>query len=84
MCHQSVGLIQGVIEESGIPTVSISNLLEVTRKVNPPRVLFVDTPLGYPLGEPNQPRSQIAIVKAALGLLESTESLPLVRTFHLP
>lgn len=82
MCHQSVGLIQGVIEKSGIPTVSISNLLEITTKINPPRVLFVDTPLGYPLGKPNQPRSQVTILRAALGLLESTESLPLVRIFH--
>lgn len=82
MCHQSVGLIQGVVEKSGIPTVSITNLLEITHKVNPPRALFVDRPLGYPLGEPGQPEVQLSIIRAALRLLESEEQqLPLVKRF---
>lgn len=82
MCHQSVGLIQSVVEKSGIPTVSISNLLEITRKVNPPRSLFVDFPLGYPLGRPNQPELQLSIIRAALHMLESEERLPLFKNFE--
>ena len=71
MCHQSVGLIQSVVEKSGIPTVSISLLPEVTEKVAPPRVLFVDRPLGYPLGEPNQPEVQKEIMLKAFSLLSA-------------
>jgi len=56
MCHQSVGLVQSVIEKSGIPTVSITLLREVTARVKPPRALVVDRPLGYPLGEPGNAR----------------------------
>jgi hypothetical protein len=69
MCHQSVGLIQSAIERAGIPTVSITLLEEVTRKVDPPRSLFVDRPLGYPLGEANAPELQRAILRQALALL---------------
>lgn len=81
MCHQSVGLIQSVIEQSGIPTVSISLLREVTEKVRPPRVLFVDRPLGYPLGAPDDPGLQEKIIRAAFALLTGTEDLPLWADF---
>ena len=49
MCHQSVGLIQSIIEKTGIPTASVTLLREVTERVGPPRALFVDRPFGYPL-----------------------------------
>lgn len=74
MCHQSVGLIQSVIEKMGIPTVSISLLREVTERVAPPRALFVDFPLGYPLGTPNNKAEQVRILRAAFALLP--ESVP--------
>jgi hypothetical protein len=70
MCHQSVGLIQCVIEKTGIPTVSVSVLQEVTARVNPPRALFVDFPLGYPLGLPNDARLQTQVMKVALAMLQ--------------
>lgn len=69
MCHQSVGLVQSIIEKSGIPTVSISLLVEITRRVQPPRVLSVDRPLGYPLGRPNDPDLQKQILQSAFTLL---------------
>ncbi|MDE3195970.1 MAG: hypothetical protein KGN84_06485 [Acidobacteriota bacterium] len=72
MCHQSVGLIQSVIEKAGIPTVSISLLREVTEKVRPPRVLAVDAPLGYPLIAPRDAALQKRIIEAALALLSET------------
>lgn len=75
MCHQSVGLIQSIIEAAGIPTVSISLLREVTLKVKPPRVLFVDRPLGFPLGYPGRKQVQREILSQALALLHEP-SLP--------
>jgi D-proline reductase (dithiol) PrdB len=78
MCNQSVGLIQAVIEDHGIPTVSISLLKEVTRKVKPPRSLFVDRPLGYPLGTPHDPDLQRRILEYALALLSRPVEEPLL------
>jgi D-proline reductase (dithiol) PrdB len=81
MCHQSVGLVQSIIEKSGIPTVSVTLLREVTERVKPPRALFVDRPLGYPLGKPNDPTLQKRIILAALGLLSRSTELPLLVEF---
>ena len=69
MCHQSVGLIQSIIEKAGIPTVSITLLPEITEKVDPPRALFADYPLGYPLGAPNDAALQRHLILSALALL---------------
>ncbi len=84
MCHQSVGLVQSVIEKSGIPTVSITLLREVTERVRPPRALAVDRPLGYPLGEPGNAPLQKRIILAALGLLAQPFSEPLIVEFQKP
>jgi len=78
MCHQSVGLVQSVIEKSGIATVSITLLTEVTRRVKPPRALAVDRPLGYPLGEPGNAALQTGIMRAALELLSVRVDPPLI------
>jgi D-proline reductase (dithiol) PrdB len=76
-----VGLIQSVIEKHGIPTVSTSVLREITEKVKPPRTLFLDRPLGYPLGEANNPDLQKRIIHAALGLLSKEVAEPLMEEF---
>jgi len=74
-------LLQNIIEKSGIPTVSISLLMEITRKVDPPRVLELDRPLGYPLGEPNNRALQMRILIAALNLV--TRDAPQAQSFSL-
>jgi len=74
MCHQSVGLIQSIVEKAGIPTVSITLLREITERVAPPRALFVNFPLGYPLGAPGDAALQTRILMSALVLL--SESVP--------
>jgi D-proline reductase (dithiol) PrdB len=81
MCHQSVGLIQSAIEKAGIPTVSITLLVEVTKRVAPPRALSVDRPLGYPLGEPNNPDLQKRIMLRAFELLNRSIAEPLIVPF---
>jgi hypothetical protein len=72
MCHQSVGLIQSIIEKAGIATVSVTLLPEITEKVDSPRALPVDYPLGYPLGAPNDAALQRQIILSALALLART------------
>jgi hypothetical protein len=76
-----VGLIAGVIEKRGIPTVCLSLLREVSRKVLPPRTLFVPFPMGSPLGEPRNPELQSRIIRAALRLLNDAHHLPLIVDF---
>lgn len=82
MCNQSVGLIASVVERSGIPTVCLSLLREVTEKVRPPRSLFLPFPIGYPLGGPDQPELQHSIIQTALELLIAPGSLPLLRSYE--
>ena len=81
MCHQAVGLIQGVLEEAGIATVSLSLLEEITRKVKPPRALWVPFRLGYPLGEPHNGGLQRQIILQSLDLLARSD-LPILERFQ--
>lgn len=73
-------LLQSVIESGGIPTVSISTLMEITRQVDAPRVLAVDRALGFPLGEPHNVGLQRSIMLAALALL--SRPAPAEEEFH--
>jgi hypothetical protein len=43
-------------------------LPEVTRIVQPPRALAVPFPLGYPLGAPDAPELQTAVLRSMLSL----------------
>lgn len=81
-CHQAAGLLQSIIEKEGIPTVSISLLVDVTKRVEPPRALIIDRPLGYPLGEPNNPELQKRIMQAAFDLLPRAVADPLLANFN--
>ncbi len=58
-------------------------LREVTSKVDPPRALFVDTPLGYPLGGPNDRVLRRGILNEALSMLGDHEHLPVLKDFPL-
>ena len=79
MCNQSVGLIQRAVEAVGVSTVSITLIEDITRRVRPPRALAVPYPFGHPLGEPNNPELQHAIIAEALALLEGTAEPPILK-----
>ena len=81
MCNQSVGLIASVIEKTGIPTVGLSLLREVTEKVKPPRTLVVPFDFGYPLGEPDQPEIQHKIISGALAMLQQVPGQPIISDY---
>lgn len=69
-----------MIEKSGIPTVSVSVLQEITDLVEPPRVLFQKRALGRTLGDPHARELQKSIVVAALEMLKESK-LPCRRDF---
>ena len=60
-----------MIEQAGIPTVSMANVRERMELVRPPRVLFVKFPRGSMLGEPMNAARQRQIVLDALQALET-------------
>lgn len=66
-----MGLIAAELERHGIPTVVIQLLRLVAEKVRPPRALMVPFRHGYPLDTPNDPAKQMAVIEAALELLEN-------------
>ncbi|QQR75851.1 MAG: hypothetical protein IPJ17_09880 [Holophagales bacterium] len=76
MCNQAVSLVGAECERRGIATVAIQLLREAAVAVQPPRALLVPFPHGYPLGEPNRPARQRAVVEAALSLLEQAAPPP--------
>lgn len=71
-----------MIERSGIPAVSITLLREITEKVQPPRALFVNRPLGYPLGAPNDPKLQTRIMLQAFGMLQQRPESAVIDSFE--
>ncbi len=73
-----MGLIAAEIERRGIPTVAIQLLREVAEKVRPPRSLLVPFDHGYPLGRPDEPAIQRAVLVAALALLDDPGPPPVL------
>jgi hypothetical protein len=77
---QTVGLAQAEIENRGIPTASITMLPDITRKIRPPRALAVPYPLGFPLGEANNPSLQTEVLLALMALLDR-DDVPVLEKF---
>ena len=76
MCNQTVCLVGAELERRGISTVAIQLLREVAERMRPPRALFVPFRHGYPLDKPNDPQRQLAVMDAALRLLEDPAPSP--------
>ena len=66
-----MGLVQRAIEAAGIPTIGITLQKEVTRRVRPPRALYLRYPFGHPMGEAFATAQQRTILTDALRALES-------------
>jgi hypothetical protein len=64
-----VGLAQRVLEASGIPTVALSMIPDLTRSVGVSRLAGIGYPMGQPLGRPHDADGQRAVLRATLGLL---------------
>jgi D-proline reductase (dithiol) PrdB len=71
VCHQTVSLVAGLLEQSGIATVVMGCARDIVEHVGVPRLLFSDFPLGNAAGRPHDPGSQALTLELALQLLES-------------
>jgi len=68
-----VGLVQRVLEASGIPTVALSMIPDLTRAVGVPRLAGIGYPMGRPLGRPHDADGQRAVLRATLEVLAAAQ-----------
>ncbi len=74
-----MSLVAAELERRDIPTVVLQLLKLATRKVRPPRALFVPILHGYPLEAAHDSEAQHAVIEAALRLFElDAEAGPLL------
>lgn len=73
-----MGLIARHLESIGFVTTSLSSAWSITASANPPRAAFHDAPLGHTSGPPHNPAAQLAITRAALGLVEVPTDRPVI------
>lgn len=73
MCHQSVGLLQGAIEQQGIPTISVTVRPEITAHANVSRACYLRFPTGNPMGEAHEPVQQRTLLLAVLEQLTAIQ-----------
>lgn len=71
-----------VLEENGLATISLGIVEKQLVSTGPPRGLFVDFPLGRPLGRPREADFQQRVLDHAFSLLEANQ--PVIETFAEP
>jgi len=71
LCHQTLGIIARVVEESGIPTICLSVDTAMTDKVRPPRTAYYNGELGSVAGQPNWSEYQLRILDETLRWIET-------------
>ncbi len=73
LCHHSMGILQRIIEEEGLVTISITLEREITALVKPSRALLVNFPAGCPVGEPLEVDKQLRILREVFAELQCIE-----------
>jgi hypothetical protein len=69
-----VGLVQRVVEASGLPTVSLSMIPDLTRAVGVPRLAGISYPFGRPLGQAHDANGQREVLRAMLEVLPAAHA----------
>lgn len=67
-----MSLIARHLEANGIATVVVGSAQDIVETVGVPRFVFVDYPLGNPLGKPGNDAEQMSVLDAALGLVSNS------------
>ena len=66
-----MGLIQRLVEEAGIPTISMGNAADRMALIKPPRAMLVKFARGSMLGEPGNVERQRRIILDTLEALQT-------------
>jgi hypothetical protein len=61
-----------VFEELGFATIALASIREQAERIQAPRTLFCDFPLGRPLGKPNDAAFQTSVLHAAFSTLQAS------------
>ena len=69
MCHRSTSVLARALESRGMPTVTTSTSWEMTGQYKPPRVAWLDFPLGCAAGRPHQAEQQRDILRTVLRMV---------------
>ena len=69
-----MGLVARILEKAGFPTICLTAARSITESVNPPRSAFVDMPLGYTAGRPNEPEFQRDLLRQVFEAAESIDT----------
>jgi len=69
-----VSLIARHLEENGTPTMILGSALDIMQAARPPRITFLDYPLGHSSGRPGDKAEQLAVVRAALAGFDATRT----------
>ena len=67
-------------EAEGFATVLVGFVREHIEMVRPPRALWLDFPMGRPLGKPNDPEFQLKVIRAAFELFDAPSG-PVLQDF---
>jgi hypothetical protein len=75
-----VSVLAHYFESAGFATVLVGFVREHIEAVKPARALWLDFPMGRPMGKPNDPEYQKKVIRAAFKLLEA-KSGPVLEDF---
>jgi len=66
-----VSLVARHLEANGIATAIVGSARDIVEIAGVPRFVFVDYPLGNPMGQPGKGGEQASVLEAALRLVET-------------
>lgn len=66
-----MSLVARHLEANGIATVIVGSARDIVEIAGVPRFVFVDYPLGNPMGQPGKTSEQASVLEAALRLVET-------------
>jgi hypothetical protein len=65
--------VQREIEAAGMSTITLSSIPDLTASVSVPRLAAIEYPLGYLLGQPDDPVGQTTVLRSTLQALAEME-----------
>lgn len=77
-----MGLVQRVLDITGIPTVSLTLVREMTAMVQPSKALYIQHPFGLTLGDVNDVATHEAVMRDCLTF--AAQELPAGSIIDLP
>jgi D-proline reductase (dithiol) PrdB len=63
-----------IFEAAGLSTILVTNMPYWAEKIGTPRTLAVEFPFGHALGRPGDRDMQMAVIRAALAMLEESRT----------